>query len=445
MGTSIIGLPEKFRPIYVRCKDAGISVEYSEFEAELIDGVYEGVSVEYLSIDLSATESPKYLIVDEEDLEQLESIQFEDYRFIDGYYAFYSPSMRTIEAVVEPTNRRNSHLLLRRLSSAIGRDPSEIQRLFKNPEEFEPITVKKGDSSITISLGLASEPSATLLELVRGWYFSPTRLRRLLTLQITGVTVNDHSVAKRLLEEIGASFLFQIDTTTDVSLYFPRAGENRIRRRRAIRNREVVELQFPGWTYDKHPLLLYWYAKSANDMPLQQFLAFYQVLEFYFPTYALTEAVRIARSKLKNPGFNVSSDPNVADLVKAIGHSSRGGFGNEQDQLQSVIQQCVRTEDLYQFLTEQDDLVKFYKEKKQFGKLSNVKIPLNESSHDLLQIAAKRIYELRCRIVHSKGEQSEEKSPILPFSEEEELLTHDITLVQYIAKQAIINSSSSLR
>jgi hypothetical protein len=41
-------------------------------------------------------------------------------------------------------------------------------------------------------------------------------------------------------------------------------------------------------------------------MPLLQFLAFYQVIEFYFPTYSQAEAHRKLKAILKDPPFGVT-------------------------------------------------------------------------------------------------------------------------------------------
>jgi hypothetical protein len=50
-------------------------------------------------------------------------------------------------------------------------------------------------------------------------------------------------------------------------------------------------------------------------MPLLQFLAYYQCLEFYFPIYSQTEAQRRVRAILKNPGFNPQRDTDVNELL----------------------------------------------------------------------------------------------------------------------------------
>ncbi len=78
--------------------------------------------------------------------------------------------------------------------------------------------------------------------------------------------------------------------------------------------------------------------------------------------------------------------------------------------------------------------------------LKSTPIPINDPKADLRNAVANRIYQIRCRIVHAKGESGDvENEPILPFSDEAELLYHDIALVQYIARQVLIRASRPLQ
>jgi hypothetical protein len=55
--------------------------------------------------------------------------------------------------------------------------------------------------------------------------------------------------------------------------------------------------RLPRTTYDHEPMSLYWYARQARGVPLLEFLAYYQCIEFYFPTYAEAEA----QKRVRNP------------------------------------------------------------------------------------------------------------------------------------------------
>src|SRR5262249_41635905 len=100
--------------------------------------------------------------------------------------------------------------------------------------------------------------------------------------------------------------------------------------------------------------------------------------------------------------------------------------------------------DLRRFLTESDDRAEFFSNK-QKG-LTNHKLPIANKEADLRNDVADLIYDIRCKIVHTKGDGYEgDLELLLPFSKEAELLFHDIELLQYIARQVLISASSPLR
>lgn len=70
-------------------------------------------------------------------------------------------------------------------------------------------------------------------------------------------------------------------------------------------------------------------------------------------------------------------------------------------------------------------------------------IPLNDRKVDLIKSVASRVYDIRCRIVHTKDISGVTK-PLLPNSEGAENLNHDIALVEFLAKKVIISGSCPL-
>jgi hypothetical protein len=67
------------------------------------------------------------------------------------------------------------------------------------------------------------------------------------------------------------------------------------------------------------------------------------------------------------------------------------------------------------------------------------------NTHDrqtpLIRQVAERIYDLRCRIVHSKDSGDESVSPIRPFERETRLMRHDLSLIRFVAQRVLIASS----
>ena len=213
-------------------------------------------------------------------------------------------------------------------------------------------------------------------------------------------------------------------------------------RRGRERSSQATGIQYPKTQFDAAPLSLYWYARSAAGMPLLQFLAFYQVIEFYFPIYSKSEAQRRLKAILKDPTFRGGRDADVARLLSAIQISRSGGFGDERSQLRATLAECCDSDGLRRFIEEDKERRDFFLTK--CKSLPYHKIPLSNLSADVRGDVADRIYDIRCKIVHTKSDSRDgDVELLLPFSAEAEQLAYDIELAQYLAQQILIAGSSS--
>jgi hypothetical protein len=175
-------------------------------------------------------------------------------------------------------------------------------------------------------------------------------------------------------------------------------------------------------------------------MPLLQFLAFYQVVEFYFPVYAEAEAKRKLRAILKDPTFRGDREADIGRLLTGIQGSRTGSLGSELQQLKSTVNECVDHQDLRAFLSSDEDRKSFYSSKQKYHR-----IPISnpDLSVDLRADAAARIYDIRCGIVHTKNNSSDDVLLLLPFSKEADDLVHDIDLMEFVARSVLIAASVS--
>jgi hypothetical protein len=177
-------------------------------------------------------------------------------------------------------------------------------------------------------------------------------------------------------------------------------------------------------------------------MPLLQFLAFYQTLEFFFPMYSQSEAQRRVRNILRDPGFSNSRETDLARLVGAVRAGHGQGFGDERSQLRATIAECVDPLDLRQFIEENAARAEFFAKNKD---ITTRRLVLAGTTSDLRNDVADRVYDIRCKIVHTKaGGQEGEVDLLLPFSKEAEALEYDIELIQFLARRTLITSGSPL-
>jgi hypothetical protein len=276
----------------------------------------------YLLVELPAgREKRQRTLWGTEAIRSFLSVPFEKYVFLRPYEAICSYSDGTIEALLQ-TLERMSLETVRRLMLGKG--------LFQDVEEDEDIDVTLSATEGTAAVALS--PTSEALEIL-----SHKAQRSSLSLKISGVSVGQHDDAVDLLRRIADSLLFQIDTSLGLAfnLTRERTGPTMYtRRRRAVAS--LNELQFPTQEYDDAPMSLFWYARSAHGMPLLQFLAYYQVIEFYFPTYYRAEAKRKIRRILKDPTFRADRDADIGRVLSSL-TSGRSTIGDERSMMRATM------------------------------------------------------------------------------------------------------------
>lgn len=402
-----------------RCSAANIEVRTRKYEED------EGLT--YTSIALPSGREKRWVGATGDRLPRLLNVPFEKFVFLQGYEAVCCYEAGFIEAGIRGVPLSPMIAMRRLLQSTGNQDDGEEFILAPPPEE--------AGSRPTYRLGNASPEFAALSQM-------PGGIRRF-TLRLEGITVSTHDQAVAILLKYANSFLFQADLMFNASYMLER---ERVRRFRApLRRRDSFEVRYPNVEYDNAPLSLYWYARSARGMPLLQFLAFYQCIEFYFPTFSQAEARRKIGLLLKDPTFRADRDSDVAKLLQAIFVSRSGGVGDERTQLRATINECLSAEEVRAFFEDDEDLKAYFSAKPKTGGVH--RIPLGNATADLRNDVADRIYNIRCRIVHTKdGEQhgSGGGAMILPFSEEADFLIFDIELAQFVARKVLIATSSLL-
>jgi hypothetical protein len=147
-------------------------------------------------------------------------------------------------------------------------------------------------------------------------------------------------------------------------------------------------------------MALYWYARDATGMPLLKYLAYYQVVEYYFHTYAQADARRKIQGFIKNSVFRADRDADIGRIL-ALKKGTGPGFGDERSQLRATFLECLDPTSLREFLTESEDREEFFSKKTEG--LTDKKLPIRNLDADLRNEVADRIYEIRCKFVHTKG------------------------------------------
>lgn len=368
-------------------------------------------------------DSRRIYIFDEDDLQQFADLEFEKYTLLGSYSAIANRVTGDIEALLT--------------------SPSEVKTALRRPNILRSIglTEQPSDDSAT----LASDVDASLPQI----HLGPTSKTLRTLAQASdplgfGITIKasrqlTHDSAVELLERLSNALFFSIDADHQIHIALARRS---VRRRRRALQSKSQKTQYPKSEYDKAPMALYWYARSADSMPLLQFLAYYQVVEYYFPAYFSAEVSRRIRSVIKHPSFRVDRDADVAKIITAL-KGNRGSSAPERDQLKATLRECVSVASIEEFLAKDSDRSAAFLTKAK-GITSCLLNPENRQA-DLVSQVADRIYDIRCKIVHTKGDHEDgEVDLLLPYSPEAERLHHDIDLVQFIAQSVLITASKRI-
>lgn len=417
--------------------EAGIEIEEIERKYLSDDGNTEIVKYQFAKFPCARDFVPIRLTDKIEEKYYLES-DFEHFKFIKDYEAIWSPKLKVIECELQPVVRfgASSHFYLRRFFKTMNEEDDEKNELARY--EFE-----QSDDGIRISIGSASIDYA-IFSFLKEKRFRFDFAKRRPTIRFENIDISTHDKAKQVLEKIGNSLLFKADMTLNLGM---KLAEDRNVRRSYFRRKKSehdLDRAFPAFEYDSEPMSLYWYAKSAIEMPLLQFLALYQILEFYFPVFSQKDAHQQVKNLIKDPRFNPNKDADISRILSAISkNKNQLGFGSELDQLKSTLASCITKEDIREEVEANEEMVDFFKDRKSKS-LSSKSLSIGNSSADLVIECAERIYEIRCRVVHTKSSDKNYEL-LLPSSPELKYLIHDITILETIAKKVMISTSRLLK
>ena len=411
------------RQLIDRCERADIAYELEEIIKEL----------HILRIYLTSGRDKRTVVVfDSEDAEKLSQVEFEKYVFIQGYESICCYQGGLIEAYIKLFGRIGADLIFSRL---LNIPYNEIRKMKKEDLAFEVKYQVHNGNPIIITI---SQPTNAMLVLTgRKWDEGSG-----LAIKIRGLKISNNQEAATILEKLANSLFFEIRNTLGIPLMLKMYREPWFSPRLVISTRkdEKSPVVSPRYQYDVDPLNLYWYATSAYEMPLLQFLAYYQVLEFYFPIYSRKEVQAQVANIVKDPRFNPDHHLDINKVISAVLSQMGRGYGDERAQMRTTIKGCVQDREARE-LMERDTIKEHFKDA--YKKLSPVKVSIENRDLDLREQLAERLYDIRCRIVHTKSDETE-KERILPFTEEETLLTFEVDIIEFIARKALIAGSKKL-
>lgn len=387
-----------------------------------------------LRISMPSGRTTRGLLLDTDDGKDFEAIGFESIRFLEGLTAIINGDDAMIEARVRSVGRFPMRVLLGRVPGArpisvptVRTDDDEVDepsrvtgyevRVDKSAEEWvslSPVsaalrTVASAPASVAYSLKIPCDPNIS------------------------------HDDALDLLNSVAHSFLFDLDLRYGLPLDLV---PHRPARQRPRTETVTEPPTFPVNAYAPEPLALYRYGRSAQGLPLLEFLAYYQAIEFFFPYFSSFSLIGAVRTELLDPRFNAADDTALARIISLSRPASRSTV-SERDQLRATLVACSDVAWITAAITADAQTRDHFCANKQA--LSSVKKIQVGGEVDIRHQVADRIYDIRCRIVHAKQDGGDSGVDLLlPSGDEAAALGPDIDLTRAIAQRVIIARAQRL-
>lgn len=360
-------------------------------------------------------------VVDSE-ADDLLSYDFETFSFLGDYDGFCNRSTGEIEA----NFNSDTPAYMSHIPGAEEVDPETI----KDRDFF--ISSRKMYSFVVNHEGLSVElsPASSAFTIASGFVDY--------TLKIRGCEYGTQAKEIEQLERFALNLFLSIEVNLDIACRLVQSTRRRVRRGPV---RDAASIAFPRIEYAKEPLSLFLYGRSVPQLPLLEFLSYYQVLEYFFPIYSQREAIVRIRHELLNPAFSVSTDGSITRLIAAATPSLQTN-ASEISQLKHTIRGVITESDVREYLDSDVAITEYFRKNAQVLK-DCPKVSTTDSHTNLLDQVAERMYDVRCRIVHTKQDGGAVgKAVLVATSPEVKLIGRDIDLARLLARRAVIASGS---
>lgn len=258
-----------------------------------------------------------------------------------------------------------------------------------------------------------------------------------LTIKVIGLNeISSDAAAKKAIELIEGC-LFNLAYLKGTSLVL----EEELPKQKALGDNFQFEendfgkdLPLPRAKMNKDVVRFYQRGMAVED-PVNQFLSFYQVLEYFFLTVSDEELYRKLGSLVNDPLFSVKPK-HLDKIIQATLNHKRES--DETEMLRLVVSKHVDESELIAFIGAYEDHLgdKWYtKKRKLFGEENEVRA----TSGHVLGNVAKRVKLIRNALVHSSDRYNRQEN-FVPTRAAEMEIRKEVPLVKYLAEKVIIAS-----
>lgn len=212
-----------------------------------------------------------------------------------------------------------------------------------------------------------------------------------------------------------------------------------------VKKLRLNELDAPKRKYNKH-LINYYIQYGSTKDPLNQFIALYHVMEYFFDIDYDKKLLESLKATLEKSGASCIKEEATREIFETL--KSKYNIrrsGKEIDKLNLTLKSHANINNVCESIEmNNEDLIKYYKSNEvPFSKGSRVYLKV-DNDRDIYNDLADRIYNTRLSLVHSKADDKGELEEVyIPFKDEE-ALRKEIPLMKAIAEEIIIKTAEKL-
>lgn len=241
------------------------------------------------------------------------------------------------------------------------------------------------------------------------------------------------------------SVLFDIEYTYDLAFELT----NLSNLKSATRREHTSIAPLPGvpirLMYKKYipELIEYFHMGEKVDYLPFKYICYFHVLEYFMDKSAYSVVSRKLKQILISPDFHTKTSEYISTAVNIIKAETERN-ATDKIKIKRVIEEFTQNESIKSHLTSIGFITHFQKDHVlQCGKPLNV-VGINfDSDASFCESVARRIYSIRCSIVHSNPEFDESKAvPFHPTEKNIDFLRTEIELIKEVARTIISNSPS---
>ncbi len=190
-----------------------------------------------------------------------------------------------------------------------------------------------------------------------------------------------------------------------------------------------------------HPDLARFYQRGmATYDPVNQFLSFYQVLEYHFVSVSNEHLYEKLARRFHDPRFTATPKKLDRIIQDTLDHKRET---DETEMLKMVLNKYVDEAELIEFIQDYEGYLDdglYTKRRKIFPQQIEVKL---QTGHTVGNVAS-RIKLIRNALVHS-SDRPEGSERYIPTARNEKIIAQEVPLVRYLAERVIIASATRPR